>query len=1123
MTHSFFRRGGSLLLALALAFTLARPASAADGAPAAPTFELSAELDRNSMQLATVSTLSVTPSVSSLTPADSTVSYSYDWSVKNTSTTKDGGNVCTLSDGHTPSSVVVKASQAGTAEVSVKVTATATSGGHSTEKDVTISCAVTVPGIVVRQSSASILTRHDTSLTAEVYGSDMGTVTWSSGNESVATVSGSGSTCTVRGVSVGSTFVTASVTTGGGQTYSDTCYVTVNPVDITPIRGVSADTGSPLAFSSILSNMNAQCRQALDTSLSYVTSLSVPASAGTLYYGYISEAEPGYGVGTNENYSYSGSGDRILGDVTFVPKPDFSGTTTIRYTGFDAYGDFYDGSIEVSVAATSVISYSTTDRGRIDFQLEDFSSVCKMKTGHELQCVSFTLPSSSRGTLYYNYAGSDLDNKVTENTLYYRSKAPYLENISLIPAENYTGTFTIRYTGRDTSNISFSGTISITVSSVEHGGGDIHYSANRNRTVHFDVDDFNSLCRSETGSSLSYVYFNSLPSSSRGTLYYDYSSSSSSNTKVSTSTRYYRSQSRYLDDVSFVPEYGWSGDVDIPFTGYAANGDRFSGTVSITIGSGGSTTWDTITYSARKNGSAHFDADDFNDLCLDQTGARLNYVRFTLPSSSRGTLYYNYTSSGNYGSKVSASTSYYRASYPYLDNITFVPASNWTGTVDISFTGYSVDGDRFSGTVEVDVSGNSYDIISYTVQKGSFVRFNMDDFDNMCQDETGNRLSYVRFTLPSSSRGTLYYNYTSSGNYGSKVSASTSYRRTSSPYLDDVAFVPASDWTGTVNISFTGYSTAGRSFSGTVKVTVEETAAAGGIYLITTAGKPVSFQSSAFHSACNARGAGRFVSAVFSLPSANVGRLYYNYTSASQPGTAVSSSQAYRAAGSPAVSGITFVPAAGYTGVTTIPYTGTDSSGTTYSGTVVITVSPPATTSFTDLNGYDWAKASIEYLYANGVVNGTGNGKYSPSAPITRGSFMLMLCRAFNFSVAGTGSGFADVPADSVYADALRAAKALGIAQGSGGSFYPNRPLTREQAAVFLLRALQADGWTIAGGNRSTIAGFKDAAAVSDYAVGAVSAMVQYNILQGNNGLLSPQTTLTRAQMAVILHRALIL
>ena len=71
MTHSFFRRGGSLLLALVLAFTLALPVSADE---AEPNFELSAELDRSSMQLATVSTLSVTPSVSDLTPEDAVVS-----------------------------------------------------------------------------------------------------------------------------------------------------------------------------------------------------------------------------------------------------------------------------------------------------------------------------------------------------------------------------------------------------------------------------------------------------------------------------------------------------------------------------------------------------------------------------------------------------------------------------------------------------------------------------------------------------------------------------------------------------------------------------------------------------------------------------------------------------------------------------------------------------------------------------------------------------------------------------------------------------------------------------------------------------------------------------------------
>lgn len=1109
MKHSFFRRVSAILLALALSVSLVLPASAEDETP--PALEgITVTVDPSSAtQIASTNNVGIITARVQPIPESAVLNegdITWSWSSSNTSVTD------ILSGGDTKQASF-RAYSPGEADITV--TATLETGENAISG--TAVSHVTVPGVKLSTTSTTLQNRKTATLTAEVYGDPgNGEVTWSSNNDSVVETSGSGTSCTITGRSVG----TASVTVSAGE-YSASCLVTVEEVPVPVIRD-SADASSPLRFSSLLSEIYNQCRTVLGTSLSYVTSFSVPTSAGTLYYGYISEAEPGFGVGTNENYSYSGSGDRVLGDVTFVPKPDFSGTTTIRYTGFDAYGDFYDGSIEVSVAATSVISYSTTDRSRIDFQLEDFSSVCKMKTGHELQCVSFTLPSSSRGTLYYNYAGSDLDNKVTENTLYYRSKAPYLENISLIPAENYTGTFTIRYTGRDTSNVSFSGTISITVSSVEHGGGDIHYSASRNRTVHFDVADFNSLCRSETGSSLSYVYFSDLPSSSRGTLYYDYSSSSSSNTKVTTSTRYYRSQSRYLDDVSFVPKYDWSGDVDIPFTGYATNGDRFTGTVSITIGSRSSFS-DTIAYSARKNGVARFDVDDFNDLCLDQTGARLSYVRFTLPSSSRGTLYYNYSSSSSSNTKVSASTNYNRASYPYLDSVSFVPASNWTGTVDIFFTAYSVDGDRFSGTVEVDVSGTSSDTISYTVRENSFVRFNMDDFDNMCQDETGDRLSYVRFTLPSSSRGTLYYNYTSSGNYGSKVSSSTSYRRTSSPYLDDVSFVPASGWTGTVSISFTGYSTDNERFSGTVQITVVQSPTAGGIYLVTTAGKPVSFQSSAFQSACNARGAGSFVSAVFTLPSANVGRLYYNYVSAVQPGTAVSSSQAYRAAGSPAVSGITFVPAAGYTGAVTIPYTGTDSNGTSYTGTVVITVSASAATSFTDLNGYDWAKASIEYLYVNGVVNGTGNGKFSPAAPITRGNFMLMLCRAFHFSADGTGSGFVDVPADSVYADALRAAKALGIAQGSGGFFYPDRPLSREEAAVLLLRALRADGWTIADGDRSSISGFSDAASVSDYAVGAVGAMVRYNILRGDNGYLLPRNTLTRAQMAVILHRALTL
>lgn len=69
---------------------------------------------------------------------------------------------------------------------------------------------------------------------------------------------------------------------------------------------------------------------------------------------------------------------------------------------------------------------------------------------------------------------------------------------------------------------------------------------------------------------------------------------------------------------------------------------------------------------------------------MDGTGQKLNYVRFTLPSSSRGTLYSNYGLSSQ--SKVSSSTKYYDDD---IDEISFVPYNNYTGTVTITYTGYN--------------------------------------------------------------------------------------------------------------------------------------------------------------------------------------------------------------------------------------------------------------------------------------------------------------------------------------------------------------------------------------------------------------------------------------------------
>lgn len=1117
MNKTFLHRGLPLLLAVLLSLSLALPAVAAEGEGGGGTPVLTGLCVAMSNPNPTIALVPGTATSLGITvtpdPADAPLpdDLVYTW----TSNTPNAVSVSPKNDGQDGAELT--SGSPGQATVTVNVSSQsnpAVTGSTSIE--------VISPGVTLSPASKTIDVGRTFSLTATTYvpvGSTS-TLTWYSGNEYVATVSDGSEnvkTVTVSGLADGTTFITASLQIDGySSSFSTDCDLTVNEILATTITA-SATADAPLPFSSITGQIDTQCRRVLNAPLSYITSLSVPTSAGTLYYGYTSESEPGAGVGVNENYYCSGSGNRVLSDVTFVPKADFSGSATIRYIGYDSSGNSFQGDIAVSVSATTGIRYSTVGRGRVDFIESDFSAVCQSRTGHELQYVSFSLPSSSKGTLFYKYTGSDLDNKVTSGTAYYRSKSPLLSDVTFVAADGYSGTVTISYTGRDTNGNSFSGSVSIVVSSGAGGKGNINYSTTKNREVEFDVDDFDDLCEDVLDVRLQYVRF-TLPSSSIGTLYYNYTSSNSYGSKVSSGTSYYRSSSPYLDNVSFVPASGWTGTADVAFTGYGTNGQRFTGTVTIEVTNSSSS--GRLTYSTKQNTAVRLDVDDFNDYCDDQTDERLNYVRFTLPSSSYGTLRYNSSS----GSALSSSTSYYRSSSPYLDNVYFVPASGYTGTVDIDFTGYSTSGQRFTGTVRITVQGTSSGDITYSTAQDTPVNFNTDDFDDLCENETDRHLNYVRFTLPSSSYGTLRYNYSSSSSTGSTVSSSTSYYRSSSPYLSNITFVPASGYTGTVRISFTGYDTSGQRFTGTVAVTVKAAASAGVIYYTVAAGKAVPFNLSAFQNACSARGAGSFVSASFSQPSSSAGQLRYQYLSASEPGTAVVTGTAYSASTVPLVSNISFVPAAGYSGSATFPYTGRDSGGATYSGSVVVTVTADTkTSSFTDMGNYSWANPSVEYLYANGVVYGTGNGGFSPGASITRGSFMLMLNRAFHFSASG-GAGFADVPEGSVYADAVKIAQALGIAQGNGSNFYPTRPLSRQQAAVFLARAMRADGWTISTGSRSELAAFSDSAAVSDYAVNDLASMVRLGVFQGDSsGKLNPQSPLTRAQMAVILCRAITL
>ena len=104
-----------------------------------------------------------------------------------------------------------------------------------------------------------------------------------------------------------------------------------------------------------------------------------------------------------------------------------------------------------------------------------------------------------------------------------------------------------------------------------------------------------------------------------------------------------------------------------------------------------------------------------------------------------------------------------------------------------------------------------------------------------------------------------------------------------------------------------------------------------------------------------------------------------------------------------------------------------------------------------DLNGGNtWYEKAQLWSKNKGISDGT-----EPNAAINRAQMVTMLWRAMGQPATASGASFADVPADSYYAQAVAWAIENGITAGvGGGRFDPNSTCTRAQIATFLRRAM---------------------------------------------------------------------
>ncbi len=116
--------------------------------------------------------------------------------------------------------------------------------------------------------------------------------------------------------------------------------------------------------------------------------------------------------------------------------------------------------------------------------------------------------------------------------------------------------------------------------------------------------------------------------------------------------------------------------------------------------------------------------------------------------------------------------------------------------------------------------------------------------------------------------------------------------------------------------------------------------------------------------------------------------------------------------------------------------------------------SPPAQATFVDVPTTDWAYAYIEAMAAAGITNGCGNDKFCPDKTITRAQAAKFLRKAVGWNqVTPAAATFADVPTDHLFFGDVEAIAANCVTNGCGdGNFCPSNPITRAQAATFLVR-----------------------------------------------------------------------
>ncbi|WP_211222578.1 S-layer homology domain-containing protein [Paenibacillus daejeonensis] len=179
-------------------------------------------------------------------------------------------------------------------------------------------------------------------------------------------------------------------------------------------------------------------------------------------------------------------------------------------------------------------------------------------------------------------------------------------------------------------------------------------------------------------------------------------------------------------------------------------------------------------------------------------------------------------------------------------------------------------------------------------------------------------------------------------------------------------------------------------------------------------------------------------------------------------------------------------------------------------------------TAFSDVPTGFWATGDIEKMAGVGILNGYEGGLFKPHHSVSREELATLLANTFYLESSSVSPTFFDVALDRWSYAAVEAAQAYlpGYVPNDGRSYFaPSAAATREEVAASIVRAL---GYTEDANSAVPLSPFKDAAEISPSVVEDVLLAAKLGLVQGyEDGRFRPRHSVTRAEAAAILHRAL--